>query len=156
MPTVKNLPWVSLALLLVTHSILGWQLSAFLLSGATAAWAVWLWTIVVGADLLLAAAISSPWSKLQDDFASLLKSDSRAFLVAVIFAFLSVVTITWLHIFIHILVVMCADILVRLETQSVKWSPKQSFWFLVIFSLAGLGLGALAQTLLAKWLEAGG
>ena len=149
MPTFKNLPWLSLTLLLVTYSILGWLLSAF--KGPIS-----LWIVVIGADLLLATALSSPWSQMKDGFARLLKSDTRAFFVAVILAFLSVVIITWLQVFVHILVVIAAGILVRLDTQTAGWNNRQSFWSLAIISLASLGLGAVGQTLLEKWLMTSG
>lgn len=149
MPTLKLIPWVSLALLLGTYSTLGWLLSAWLVYAFQTPWVGWaIWMIVVVAVLLLAAALSSPWSKLRDSFAHLVKSDTRAFLVAVIFALLSVVIITWLHIFVHILVVVAAGTLVRLDTQTAKWSNKQSFWFLAIASLISLFLGAVARTVL--------
>ena len=140
MPTLKKFPWVSLALLLVTYSTLGWLLSAF-----HDPLVVWV-TIVVGV-LLLAAALSSPWSKIRDDFARLFKSDTRAFFVAVAGAFLTVAIISWLHIFAHALVVISANTLVRLDAQTAGLSERQVFWILAIVSLAGLGLGRIAQYL---------
>jgi hypothetical protein len=142
MLTVKNFPWVSLTLLLVTYTILGWQLYAF--KGP-----VFLWIVVVVADLLLAVALSTSGSHKTDGFTLLFKSDSRAFFVAVTFAFFSVAIITWLHVFVHILVVIAAGTLVRLDAQTARLSSRQSFWFMAIFSLAGLGLGALAQKMMS-------
>lgn len=150
MLTFKNLPWVSLTLLFVTHSMLGWQLSDFLTPDIHPGNSVAMWTLVVAGDILLATAISSRLSHLRDGLARLFKSDTRAFLVAVIFAFLSVVVITWLHVFVHILVVLSAATLVRLDTQTAKWTIKQSFWTVTIFSLTGLGVGAVAQILVEQ------
>ncbi len=149
MSTLKRLPWVSLTLLLVTYSTLGWLLSAWLISDVLVPWANWaIWAIVVVADLLLAAALASPWSRGRDSFAHLIKSDTRAFLVAVTFALLSVVIITWLHIFIHILVVISAGTLVKIDTQTARWSNEQSFLFLAIASLLGFGLGAVVRVVI--------
>lgn len=153
MLTFKNLPWVSLTLLFVTHTMLGWQLSDFLTPDIHPGNSVAMWTLVVAGDILLATAVSSPLSHLRDGLARLVKSDTRAFLVAVIFAFLSVVVITWLHVFVHILVVLSAATLVRLDTQTTKWTIKQSFWTVIIFSLTGMGVGAAAQILVEQFIQ---
>jgi len=146
MPTLKKLPWVSLTLLLVTYITLGWILSA--INDPLP-----IWVIVVGTVLLLAMALSSPWSKIRDGFADLVKSDNRAFLVAVVTALMIVFIITWLHIFAHVLVVISTTTLVRLDTQTARWSNRQTFWFLVNVPLVGLGLGAVAQTLTQNYLS---
>jgi 4-hydroxybenzoate polyprenyltransferase len=59
MPTLKKVPWLSIALLLATYSTLGWLLSAY-----HNPWFVWV--IVVVGILLLAAALSSPREKFKD------------------------------------------------------------------------------------------
>lgn len=135
MPTWKKLPWGAIALLLVTYTTLGWLLSPFY-----DPWFVWV--IVVVAVLLLAMWLSSPWTKAPNTFTRLFKSDSRAFLVAVTLALLSVVIITWFHVFVHALVGVSSGILLRLDAQKAGLSERQTFWFLVILSLVGLGLGA--------------
>lgn len=141
MPTLKKFPWVSLALLLVTYITLGWLLSAL-----HAPWPVWV--IVVVCVLLLAASLSSPWSKIRYSFAPLFKSDTRTFLIATLGAFLSVVVITWLPAFAHALVVVSAGTLFKLDAQTSGLSERQAFWLLAIVSLVGLGLGAVAQPLI--------
>jgi predicted membrane protein len=82
----------------------------------------------------------------------LFKTDTSAFIVATILAFLCVVIITWLHIFFHILVVVAAGMLVRIDTQTGKWSYRHIFWLLASSTILGLGLGALAQMLLGELL----
>jgi hypothetical protein len=139
MPTLNKLPWVALALLLVTYSIFGWLLSALY-----DPWFVWA-MIVVGV-LLLTAALSYPWSKITDAFTFLVKSDTRAFCVAFVSAFLSVVIICWFHIFVHSLVAISVGTLARLDAQASGLSNRQTFWIMAIVSLGGLGLGAVAQT----------
>lgn len=140
MPTSKKFPWVSLALLLVTYSTLGSLLTAFHDP-------LFIWVIIVVSVLLLAAALSSPWSKIRNAFTRIFKSDSRTFLVAVVAALLSVVFVSWLHISAHALVVMSAGTLVRLDAQTAGLSERQIFWLLAIVSLVGLGLGGVAQHL---------
>ena len=140
MPTLKKFPWVSLTLLLVTYSTLGWLLTEFHDP-------MIVWVIVVVFILLLAAELSSPWSKIRDGLASLFKSDTRAFFFAVAIALMSVAIITWFHIFAHALVVISAGTLVKLDAQTARLSQRQTFWLLAIVSLVGLGLGRLAQHL---------
>ena len=138
MPTLKQAPWISLGLLLVTYSILGWLLSAF-----SNSW--WLWASFLLCVLLSAKALSASWTTIRDSLFELFKSDSRTFLVAVTTAFLTVVIITWLHIFVHAMVAVSSGILVRLDLQTVGLSERQVFWVLLGVSLAGLGLGVAAQ-----------
>ncbi len=141
MPTSNKLPWASLALLLVTYSTLGWLLSPFY-----DPWFVWV--IVVVSDLLLAVWVSSPWAKITNTFARLFKSDTRAFFVIVLAAFLSVLILTWFHVFVQVLLVVCVGTLFKLDAQTARLSERQTFWLLAIFSLIGLGLGAVAHTLI--------
>lgn len=141
MPSLKKFPWVSLALLLVTYSTLGWLLSAF-----KDPWFVW--AIVVIGVFLIAASLSSPWSNIRNGFARLFKSDTRAFLFTVVAAFLTVLITTWFHIFAHALVVISACTLFRLDAQTAKLSEAQIFWISTIVSLAGLSLGAVVHTVI--------
>jgi len=97
MPTLKKFPWSPHATSWL-RSTLGWLLIAF--HDPLIAW------VIVVVVLLLAAALSSPWSTIRDGLACLFKSDTRAFAAAV--AALSVVIITWLHIFAHALVTISA------------------------------------------------
>jgi len=141
MPTLKKFPWVSLVLLLVTYSTLGWLSLTF-----QDPW--FFLVIIVVIALLLACSLSSPWSRIRDGFARLFKSDMMAFFVAVLAAFLSVLVISWLHIFAHALVVISASTLFRLDAQTAGLSEAQIFWMLLIVSVAGLWLGAVMQSLI--------
>lgn len=140
MPILRKIPWFSSALLLVTYSTLGWVLSAL-----RDPW--YAWAIVVVGILLLNALLSSPWSKIRNGFARVFRSDTMTFFVAVLAAFLSVIIIAWLQVSAHALVVISAGTLFKLDAQTARLSEAQTFWILSIVSLAGLGLGGLAQTL---------
>jgi hypothetical protein len=141
----KKFPWISLSLLLSTYGIIGWQLAAL-----ESHWILWIFAAI--ATILLAVAVASPWSRVRDGFASCFASDTKAFSIAVVIAFFSVVIITWLHIFSHILVVFAASTLVRLDVQAVRWSSRQSFWLIAIASLASLALGAFVHTRVEPYL----
>lgn len=139
MPTLKKLPWISVGLLLTTYITFGWLLAMF--HDPIAAWVI----VVIGI-VFLSTLLSSPWSKLRDDLASLFKSDTRAFFVAVGGAFLTVLIICWFHIFAHAMVATSAAILYRLDAQIVGWSEKHIFWVLIVVSILGLSLGAVGQS----------
>ena len=143
MLTSKKLPWVSLTLLLVTYSILGWLLATV----HRPPWVIWL-LAGVGA-LLIAGAMTSALPVVTDILAFTLKSDARAFLVVSVVAFLVVVIISWISAFAHALLVMSAESLARLDLQTYGFNQWQAFWILSIVSLLGLGLGGATHTLIS-------
>lgn len=151
MSPLKKLPWFSLVLLLVTYSILGWRSSS-----VHGFWVIWLgvpssWVIlllVVAGALLIAVSLTSALPIVTDIIGFTLKSDTRAFLVVSIGAFLTVLIICWLPVFAHILIVVSANSLARLDLQTARFTQWQAFWILSIVSLAGLGLGWVAHSLI--------
>lgn len=140
-----KIPWVSLVLLLLTYITLGWLLEAF--DDPVAAW-----VIIVISIFLLSTFLASPWTQLRNDLGVLFKSDTRAFFVAVLGAFLTVLIISWFHIFAHGLVAVSSATLFRLDAQTVGWSEAQIFWMLTAASIAGLVIGAVAQSWIYWWL----
>ncbi len=135
---VKKLPWASLFLLLFTYALFGWLISASYLS-----WVIWL--MGVAYTLLIALALTAPFNLIKSFYSSWLKSDFRAFISIILGAFVLVVIITWIDIFIRILILISASALVRLDLQTACYTKWQAFGILVIVSLAGFGLGLLAH-----------
>lgn len=135
-----QLLWISLLLLLATYITLG-----SLMSTINAPWDLWL--LVIVAVLLMDVALSSSWSKVRAFLSPLFKSDTRALITAAFLAFLSVIILTWLNISTHIIVVLCTGTLVKLDAQKAQLSQKQTFWMMLVVSLVGLAVGAVAQTL---------
>ncbi len=144
MLTSKRLPWVSLLLLLVTYMSLGWLLSTV----PNAPWAIWL--AAVAFAFVLTGALTSALPLVKDLVGFTLKSDTRAFVSVTIAAFLTVFVITWFSAFAQALVLMSAKSLARLELQTSRFSQWQAFGILLIVSLAGLGLGGAAHTLIYR------
>lgn len=141
MLTSKKLPWVSLLLLLISYTICGWLLFAV----AYKHWVVWL---AAGAmALLIAGALTSALPLVKDIVGFTLKSDSRAFFIVTIAAFLTVLVVTWFNAFAHALILMSAESLARLELQTSRFNQWQAFGILSLVSLAGLGLGGIAHPL---------
>jgi hypothetical protein len=138
---VKKLPWSSLLLLLFTYGVFGW-----LISGADISW--WLWLMGGTYILLIALALSAPFTLMKNFYSSWLKSDTRAFISVIVGAFLSVIIIRWIEVFLRIMVLISAGALVRLDLQTGGYSKWQSFGILTAVSLVGFVMGVISHQLL--------
>jgi hypothetical protein len=141
MSILQRVPWVSLALVLLSYSTLGWVIAETL-----APVSVWVATVV--AILLLIVTLTIPWMKMKYYFSILLKSNTRSFAVAVLAAFLFFIMIAWFRIFLDTLLIVSATILVKIDFQTAGLREGLAFWTASIFSLTGLGLGALIYKLI--------
>lgn len=137
---VKKLPWLSLSLLLLTYAVFGWLLSAF-----DRSWLLWIMAAVF--ILIVAISLIEPLSVIQPFYTAWLKTDTRAFLSVIIGAFIAVVIIRWLTIFLRLLVLYSAAMLARLDLQTAGYSKWQAFGILATVSLVGFGLGLLTHLL---------
>jgi hypothetical protein len=135
---VNKAPWTSLLLLLFTYSIFGWLITASDSSGL-------LWLLGGAYTLLIASAMTAPWALLKGFYGSFLRSDSRAFVSVIVGAFVAVIFIHWIEIFIRILVLISASALARLDLQTTGYSKWQAFWILMVVSLTGFAIGILAK-----------
>ncbi|MEH2244654.1 hypothetical protein [Nostoc sp.] len=141
MSILKRVPWMSLALVLLCYSALGWVISE-----THAPLFVWLVTVV--AILLLIVTLTAPWSKMTYSYSALLKSNTRTFGVAVLAAFLFFIMIAWFGVFLDTLLIISATILVRIDFQRAGLREGLAFLTTSIFSLGGLALGALIYKLI--------
>ncbi|MEH1833458.1 MAG: hypothetical protein V7L29_15620 [Nostoc sp.] len=141
MSILKRVPWMSLALVLLSYSTLGWVISE-----THAPLFVWLVTVV--AILLLIVTLTAPWSKMTYSYSVLLKSNTRTFGVAVLAAFLFFIMIAWFGVFLDTLLIISATILVRIDFQRASLREGLAFLTASIFSLGGLALGALIYKLI--------
>ena len=137
----QRVPWVSLALVLLSYSALGW-----IISETRASLFVWLATVV--AILLLIVTLTIPWTKMTYYFSILLKSNTRSFAVAVLAAFLFFIMIAWFRVFLDTLLIVSATILVKIDFQTAGLREGLAFWTASTFSLTGLALGALIYKLI--------
>ena len=141
MSILQRVPWVSLTLVLLSYSTLGWVIAETL-----APLSVWVATIV--AILLLIVTLTIPWMKMRYYFSVLLKSNTRSFAVAVLAAFLFFVMIAWFRVFLDTLLIVSATILVKIDFQTAGLREGLAFWTASTFSLIGLALGALIYKLI--------
>ncbi len=138
MSILKRLPWVSLALLLVTYAILGWVISA-------ANVRPFVWLVAAIAVFSLVGFWTTPWSNMANYSVFVFKSSLRTFAFVILAAFLVFLMIARFSVFLDTLVVIAAIILARIDFQLTGFSRKQAFWTLSIFSLVGLACGGFVQ-----------
>jgi hypothetical protein len=146
---VKKLPWTSLSILFATHGIFGWLIAASeLIADADRPWVLWLMgaIYIVFIDL----ALTAPLTLIQSVYSGWLKSDTRAFISVIVGAFLAVLILCWIHVFVRILVLLSAGALVRLDLQVANFGEWKAFSVLVVFSLVGYGLGIIAQQIMSS------
>jgi hypothetical protein len=141
MPILKTVPWLSLALVLLSYSTLGWVISE-----THAPLFVWLFTVL--GILLLIVTLTIPGLKMTYYLNTLLKSNTRSFGVAILAAFLFFVMIAWFHVFLDTLLIISATILVRIDFQTAGLREGLAFFTTSIFSLTGLALGGLMYKLI--------
>lgn len=141
MSILKRLPFVSLVLLLLTDITLGWVISK-----AYAPKFIWLLTVI--AILVLLAILTISWRRLTDYSFVFFKSNLKSFIITVLAAFLFFLIIARFRVFLDTLVVIATAILAKIDFQTAGFTERQTFWFLSIFSLTGLALGALIHKLI--------
>lgn len=146
MSIIKRLPWLSLALVLLTYAILGWVISKASLPPFG-------WVIVAIAILLLLFGLTTPWRRIANYSTNFLKSNTRSFGAAVLAAFLFFLMIAWFRLFLDSLLIIAATILARIDFQRTGFNEGQTFCILSILSLVAVALGAVAQVNLTHILE---
>ncbi len=133
---MKSFPWVSLMLVVLAYGSLGW-----LISQAHSPWYIWL--TVVTAVLFLLSALTTPWLKMADYSILFFKSDTRTLAFSILAAFLFFLMLAWFKVFLDTLVIISANMLLRIDVQRCGLGERQSFLITSIFSFTGLVLGAI-------------
>jgi hypothetical protein len=136
--SVRKLPWVSLAILLVAYT----TFSSFL-AHATITWLAW--TVVLAFTLLQALLLTTLFDGLKTLISKWLKSDVGYFTLIIVFSLGVTVVFLWFRVFGYILVLVASEVLVRLDLQSAGFNRVQSLIILSFFSLSGLALGWVAS-----------
>ncbi|OUL29955.1 hypothetical protein BV378_04885 [Nostoc sp. RF31YmG] len=142
---VQRVPWVSLTLLLLSYSTLGWVISE------TKA-PLFVWAVTILAILLFVGSLTVPWTSVTKVSSTVFKSSTRTFLFSVFAAFLFFIMLAWFRMFLDTLLIVAAAILARIDFQSAGFKEGQAFWMTSLLSLAGLALGAGMQLILLRHL----
>lgn len=146
---INKLPLASLSLLLFAYGVFGWLVgndaqkdNLTTLSGISSV--LWLDGAII---LLIALTLAAPFKLIQNLYTSWMKSDTKAFFAVILGAFLAVVILHWIDVSAHILLLLSAGALVRLDLQTTGYSKWQAFGVLVFVSLVGFGLGLIGHQL---------
>ncbi|NEQ74312.1 MAG: hypothetical protein F6K23_15460 [Okeania sp. SIO2C9] len=137
---MKLIPLLSLILLLITYTILGWRLASIQPSKL-------LYLAIIAAIFLLDIILTVPLPNFKEIIKPWFQSDITTFISVIISAFLFVVIIRWISLSVDALVLISAGILVRLDAQVCGLKNWQSFVILLIISQASLGLGIILYRL---------
>ncbi len=141
MSIIREIPWASLTLALLTYCSLGWVISSanITLIG---------WIGVAIATLILVGILTIPGIKFTQYSNYLFKSNTRTFAIAIFTAFSLFLMIAWFRLFLDTLVVMAATILVRIDFQTAGLRQIYAFSTLSFISLLGLAIGVLIHWLM--------
>jgi hypothetical protein len=151
----KNIPWLSIILLLLTYSTFGWIYAdwaiATIQQGNLLNWVLdrnLISFIVYGLGvvwvLLVSTAFTAPIALMTISVSSWIRSEARAFLSIFIGALAFALIVQWLDAFTRFFVLLAAAILVKLDLQTAGYSRWLSVLILAILCLAGFGSGILA------------
>lgn len=145
MSILKKLPWLSLILLLLTFTSLGWVISS---SNP----AIYVWLLVAIAILFLTGSLTSRWANLRNYSYQLFRTKIKSFAFAILASLLLFLILARFRLFLDILLILAASMLVRLDLQTAGFRDETVFLITTTFSLTGLGLGVLLQKLMSHYL----
>lgn len=156
MSWLTKVPWLSPGLLLLTYSIFGWIVAASTLKwsyGIAERATAWGWileedlaqAVLYVLSLLAIATISViltfPAALLTFFLFSSLRSDFKAMVWMLVWAFAFVVMLRWFEYFTRLLILVCAAILARLDLRAAGYNSWQTFAILMLLCLGGFALG---------------
>ncbi|MEG3859883.1 hypothetical protein [Microcoleus sp. herbarium12] len=133
--------WLSLTLLFTTYFIFGWKLSEFDIPPHLT------WFLAIAAIFVLAIGLSFPLKNTKKWMMRWISTDTGAFISIIFGAFLAVIVVTWMHLFVTCLVLISAGALARLDIQIFGHQRWRTFLILAAISLSGLGLGGYLEFL---------
>ncbi len=153
--SLKKLPLLSLSLLLVAYISFGWflsnprypELKVYQMSiSIPMVFAIaWIW--------IICSAFISPLDNFNRFITRWFKSDTVAFMSIFMMAILATLILFWLHVFLHILTIIAAEALARVDVQTAGYKSWQAFVILLLVSLTGLFLGWTARDYTAMMIQ---
>jgi hypothetical protein len=159
MSWIQKFPWLSFCLLLLAYGVFGW-----LVAQESVSWSEWIvgqgraWGLAiddedarfivdllgVGLILSIAVALTAPVALVTIFFGVWLRSQLKAWVSVLVWAFAIVFIIRWINYFAGFLVLLCAALLCRLDLQGAGYNDWQTFLLLTLICLGGFAGGVLA------------
>lgn len=153
----KNIPWLSLILLVLVYGVFGWLYTPwfefFLKGGELLGWVIeedLAFVLVYGLGLvwilIIVVAFTAPVTLMTFGIGSWLKftSEVKAFLAVLFGALAFALVIQWFTFFARLFVLLAAAMLARLDLQAAGYSRWLSTVILACLSLAAFASGVLA------------
>jgi hypothetical protein len=157
MPRLKSLPFVSIALVIITYGVFGWSVAS-----ASVPWAeqlhdqlhVFEWDLEEETILLLihgfalfaitltTLALTAPITLMTYFVGVWVQAEVRSMVSILLWSFLFVVALRWFNHFTTFLVLLCAAILGRIELRYVGLNQTQTLMLLSVICMAGFSGGA--------------
>ena len=131
-----NSPLVSILLVFFTYAVTGWRLASASFSPQT----LWLVGISIA---LINLALNSPFQVRSKLLGKWLQSDTKTLLsfIALILVTIGVFLLTWMFIFIQVLLMISALTLASLDLQVVGFKKTKCFLILTSICLSAYSLG---------------
>lgn len=159
MSWTQKFPWLSFCLLLLAYGVFGW-----LVAQGSISWSEWIvgqgraWGLTIDDRyalfivdslgvmliLLIAIALTAPVALVTVFFGVWLRSQIKAWVSILVWAFAIVFIIRWINYFARFLVLLCAALLCRLDLQASGYNDWQTFLILTLICLGGFVCGVLA------------
>lgn len=156
---LKTLPWLSLAIIIVTYGVFGWHIATL-----SAHWSHALvlqsrdWGLSIEDNSMMliihllailmivitSLALSAPLSLMTFVVGSSIRSEGQSIVSMVIWSFLFVIILRWFNIFTHFLVLLSAALLGRLELRYIGYTNTRTVFLLMLIGLVGFSIGALS------------
>ncbi|NJR40890.1 MAG: hypothetical protein HC781_21205 [Leptolyngbyaceae cyanobacterium CSU_1_4] len=139
---MKKIPWLSLGILFSAYATFSWFLTHWVISRINAGQAVWaVWALVLSCTLLQALLLTTLFDGVKHFFRKWLKSDIGYFSLIMLGSLGVTAALVWFKLFGYVLVLVSAEILVRLDLQNAHLNRWQSLAVLTLVSVAGLAVG---------------
>lgn len=132
---LRRVPWVSLALLLLSFALLGWYLSSY-----HPIWSFWSFVAVVTATMALI------WGG--NSLLRWLKIGSQGLFFSLGLALVACLAVLVSGLFAQVIMLLGAELLARIQMQFAGFSKNQTLWVLTVVVGLGLGLGWMAGVML--------
>lgn len=131
---VRKFPWLSASLLLISYAIF----SKLIITTSH------LWSSIISAAILgvfLALMLMSPLTNSEKILIKWFRSDTIAFMSLLMLAAFASILLNWFKVFVPVIMVLCAEALVRIDLQTAEFGYFSSLAVLIIVTWMGLGLG---------------
>ncbi len=131
----RQIPWLSLLLLLSSYAVVG-RIMVTLNQENHAIWAF----VAVG-GVAVALLYMHPLTDLRKVMTRWFSSDTLAFCTLVGLATFTSILLNWFKAFLPVILVLSAEALARLDLQAAAFTELQSFVILVLTTAVGLAVG---------------